>query len=680
MRDLFSKDAVIFSAKACIAALAAFYIALELNFEKPAWSLTSVYVVSQYYSASTVSKSLYRFLGTLLGGIFIFLIYPLTVNSPVLFSLCVSLWVAFCLYFSLRDRKPSNYIFMLGGYSAAIIGFPDVSTPEMITWTVISRIEEITVAIICSSLIHSIILPASMRNILSSGLERWSDTIHKLCLKVIKEPCHSTGRADYASLITNPTTLENVIAHCEFDGVMSKGRIQIAYTKVRNLTLYLPVIAALQKRLEQLKVTENALPSYAQKFIDQFTAWLYVQDKRRIFIENELDIVQEENRKMFKNGDESLEKSLLIRGVFERIGNFLDLAAGSELLHHRANFAYKPAENKFSNKKIWHIDSGLLNLSCLTAFIATFAACLFWAGSGWKDGGSAPMIAAIMCSFYATLDKPTILMKTFLKGTLISATISIIYISLIMPMAVNIESLFISLTPLLFILGLIIARPATNIIGIVITAQIPAFISMGHHFRPDLLLIINEAISMVVGIFFAAVVTSIIRNRSPQWTARRAYRKGVYDLVAFNERIRLNQVSEIELEQFWRRSLDKSSVIFPRLAGHNENFLGEILVSESWIAENLHKLCREQGSSLAKHEISVDVLIVLLNRYLLATTSGKLLSESAELLNYLDEMMLKCEEILHKDEGLFDALFYIHSIRITIFPKEKWPQKMEPSC
>ena len=172
----FSKSAVLFSLKTCFAAFLALYIALALNLDKPAWSVASVFIASQLYSASTLSKSVFRMLGTLLGGLFILLIYPITVQNPLLFSLCVSAWVALCLYLSLHDRTPKSYVFMLAGYSAAIMGFPDVTSPLAITYTVLSRIEEIGVAIVCSSLIHSLILPVSMSNILEKSITNWYDS------------------------------------------------------------------------------------------------------------------------------------------------------------------------------------------------------------------------------------------------------------------------------------------------------------------------------------------------------------------------------------------------------------------------------------------------------------------------------------------------------------------------
>lgn len=180
-----TKSALLFAVKTCIAAFLALYIALKLNLDKPAWAMVSVYVISQLYSASTVSKAIFRFLGTVLGGIFIFIIYPLTVQHPLLFSLSVSLWVACCLFLSLHDRTPKSYIFMLAGYSAAIMGFADVTTPLGITYTVISRVEEITVAIICSSLIHMLVFPVRMRSLLENSVNNWYESAKKLCNELL---------------------------------------------------------------------------------------------------------------------------------------------------------------------------------------------------------------------------------------------------------------------------------------------------------------------------------------------------------------------------------------------------------------------------------------------------------------------------------------------------------------
>lgn len=91
----------------------------------------------------------------------------------MLFSLCVSLWVTVCLWLSLHDRTPKSYIFMLAGYSAAIMGFPDVESPLAIINTVVSRIEEITLGILCSTLVHRLVFPVSMHHLLGQSVNLW---------------------------------------------------------------------------------------------------------------------------------------------------------------------------------------------------------------------------------------------------------------------------------------------------------------------------------------------------------------------------------------------------------------------------------------------------------------------------------------------------------------------------
>ena len=43
---------------------------------------------------------------------------------------------------------------MLGGYTAALIGFPAVGDPGAIFDTAVARAEEITLGILCASLVH----------------------------------------------------------------------------------------------------------------------------------------------------------------------------------------------------------------------------------------------------------------------------------------------------------------------------------------------------------------------------------------------------------------------------------------------------------------------------------------------------------------------------------------------
>ncbi len=83
-------------------------------------------------------------LGTLIGAVAAVAMVPNLVDAPELLVLALASWTALCLYVSLFDRTPRSYVFMLGGYTAALIGFPAVSDPASIFDLAIARVEEIT--------------------------------------------------------------------------------------------------------------------------------------------------------------------------------------------------------------------------------------------------------------------------------------------------------------------------------------------------------------------------------------------------------------------------------------------------------------------------------------------------------------------------------------------------------
>ncbi len=437
-----SKSAVLFSIKTCFAAFLAFYIALELNFDKPAWSLTTVYVASQLYSSSTISKSIFRFLGTVFGGLFVFLIYPATVLNPVLFSLCVSIWVAVCLYLSLHDRTPKSYVFMLAGYSAAIMGFPDVNTPLSITYTVISRIEEITVAIICSSLVHSLILPVSMRNILENSVSNWYGSARKLCSELLDPEAKdkSLEREDILIQMAGyPVNVETLITHCVFEGDAARQLIRLVTVQYQHLSYLIPTLTAIEVRLNLLAEQHIALPDFVKETFRQFLLWLNGDNKENEThaIQQEITRTQADIKQRYQARTLSAEESLLLNGLLARLANFVKITDAYTSVGRRVGSFEENVNPAKRTHAHWHIDKGLLLLSSFTAFLATFASCLFWIGTGWTDGATAPLMAAVLCSFFAGMDSPIAPMKLFLKGMSIAIIISVLYSALFIPETVS---------------------------------------------------------------------------------------------------------------------------------------------------------------------------------------------------------------------------------------------------
>jgi uncharacterized membrane protein YccC len=120
---------IIFSVNCRIATVLALLIASSLDLKSPGWAMTTVYLTSQPLSGVMRAKAVYRVIGTLIGGVAMVAIAPNLVNAPELTTLAIILWVALCVFVSLLDRTPRSYMFLLSGYTAALIGFPSVLAP-----------------------------------------------------------------------------------------------------------------------------------------------------------------------------------------------------------------------------------------------------------------------------------------------------------------------------------------------------------------------------------------------------------------------------------------------------------------------------------------------------------------------------------------------------------------------
>jgi uncharacterized membrane protein YccC len=152
---------IIFSVNCYIATILTMFIAFSLDLKSPGWAMTTVYLTSQPLSGVLRAKAVYRTIGTFIGGAAMVAIVPNLVNAPELTTLAIVLWVALCVFVSLLDRTPRSYMFVLSGYTAALIGFPSVLEPGTVFDTAVSRVEEITLGVVCAAIVHSLIFPKS---------------------------------------------------------------------------------------------------------------------------------------------------------------------------------------------------------------------------------------------------------------------------------------------------------------------------------------------------------------------------------------------------------------------------------------------------------------------------------------------------------------------------------------
>ena len=153
---------IIFSVNCYIATILTMFVAFSLDLKSPGWAMTTVYLTSQPLSGAMRAKAVYRAIGTFIGAAAMVAIVPNLVDAPELTTLAIMLWVALCVFVSLLDRTPRSYMFVLSGYTAALIGFPSVLAPGTVFDTAVSRVEEITLGVVCAAIVHGLIFPKSV--------------------------------------------------------------------------------------------------------------------------------------------------------------------------------------------------------------------------------------------------------------------------------------------------------------------------------------------------------------------------------------------------------------------------------------------------------------------------------------------------------------------------------------
>ncbi len=285
----FTRPELLFSAKCFAAATLALYLASSAGLSRPVWALMTTYIVAHPLASNVRSKAFFRLIGTLLGCAATIVLIPPLSGAPELLSLALALWTGLCLYLSLLDRSARSYVFMLAGYSAALIGFPLVEAPASMFDTAIARVEEIGLGILCASLVHSIVLPVglapSLLGVMDRALgdaRRWMDDLLATCERSAKGSGAERVAADRLRLALDITQLRLLSTHVPFDTIHVRWTAGAIGTMQDRISALTPTLMAAEDRLCALEDAEGKLADDICSALAQFPrGWMPTPPKPR---------------------------------------------------------------------------------------------------------------------------------------------------------------------------------------------------------------------------------------------------------------------------------------------------------------------------------------------------------------------------------------------------------------
>lgn len=568
-RDPFSIDPrkLLFSVSTFIAAALVLLISFAVSFPRPWWALLTVYVTAQPMAGAFRPKTIYRLAGIAAGAVVTVVVAPNLQNSPVLLVLCLALWIGFCIYLAVLDRTPRAFLFQMAAFSSAVICFPYLDDPTNIFITAVSRVEEMTVAILCVTIAHMLLKPANNRPV-----------IHERALSFLGDACRWTvdafgthhARLEHEhrrKLAADVTELGMIATTLPFDQRFALATRDTVTALQHRLAALLSIASAAANRLDQLR-SLNAVDAETAALVEAVMDDLKASQE----VGEALDVgLAARCRKLAT--ERLLDPtwtSLLAANLFDRTADFLDtLHAARGLVR---TFSESDAELErhlppVDSTRRFRLarDHGLALLAGAATTTAIVIYCAVWILLAWPNGSATAAFAALVTCSFAAQDDPAPVIGRYLVSTLVTFPLAALYLFVILPRVDGAGMLILTLAPAFIWMGYIQADPART------ARALPMFscfiVAMGFldRFQADFALFLNTGLAQVGGIVTTLVVTKLFRSASTRWTAYRIVRQNWADLAQMADPHR-----PLDAPTWTARAVDRLGQVAARMAFANE--------------------------------------------------------------------------------------------------------------
>lgn len=655
----FDRWTLLFSLNSFVAAMLALWIGFAVGLPRPYWAMTTAYIVSQPLAGAVRSKALYRVLGTMLGGAAAVALVPNLVNAPVLLCLALALWVGACLTISLLDRTPRSYVLMLAGYTAAIIGFPAVSQPGAIFDLAVWRVVEIGLGIVCATLVHSLVFPRPVGTVLRARLGAWLGEADRWALDVLKGADEQAFARDRRHLAAAASEIQMLATHLPFDTTRLRETTGVVRALHERLLILIPLLSGLSDRMQALK--DVADPA-ARRALDAVVAWIEAGAGRGAGLDL-IDRLKAEAAER-RGGDWN---ALLVESLLARLAETVQALGEGHALMSRLENPDAPlspnlaAATASAARRPMHSDLPLALLSGAAAAIAVLLSCALWIVSGWGDGASAPVMAAVFCCFFAAMDDPVPAIRSFGVFTLVSLPLSALYMFAVLPAIDGYPLLVLTLAPPLLFIGLFIPNPKTMGAALATLMGFCNALALQETFSADFASFLNVNLGQFVGLGAAIFVTAAMRSMSIDAGARRLLSRTWKNLA------RLARSSRApEPAAFAAALVDRLGLLTPKLAavGPRHDLVGVDVLRDLRVGMNLVTVQTARGDLSGPARASLDAVLDGVGDHYAALSAGRRAPPHADLLKRVDLALSRLGEAPFVPGGVTGLV----GLRRNLFP------------
>ncbi|HEV3422736.1 MAG TPA: FUSC family protein [Paraburkholderia sp.] len=564
----------LFSVKTFAAAMLALYIGLSLELPRPYWAMATVYIVSNPFVGATRSKALYRALGTAIGASAAILLVPPFVESPYLFSVIVALWTGTLLYLAISDRTARSYVFMLAGYTMPLIALPAVFNPTGIFDLAITRTEEITLGIVCASIVGGAVFPSRLAPAIIERTDGWfRDAMFYATETLSGRIAGASISACRQRLAATVNGLELLLSQLAYDHTRPDVLAR-AHALRGRMQLLLPIMSSLADPLVALLGGQQARPPGLEALLADVVKWFDTPlraARRGGELAREADTLRERIAAMQPPPAAlaSWEAALLSNALW-RLRQLMDVWQDCRALRVIISEEEGTWQPRFRHWRLGgterYFDRGIMLFSTGSAVGAIILACVLWISSGWNDGAGAVTLAAVACCFFAALDEPAPQVFKFFTATAASVALAGLYLFAVLPHVHDFPMLVILFAGPFILVGTLIPRPQFNLATMLVAVNTATFISIQDAYDADFLIFMNSNLAGLAGLLYAFLWTKVTRPFGAELAAARLMRSSWADVVLSASTRPIEDQRNLAA-----RMLDRLMQLIPRLAATDDH-------------------------------------------------------------------------------------------------------------
>ena len=489
---------LVLSFKTFAASLLALFIAFWAALDDPRWAVLTVFVVSQPDSGLVVAKSFYRMLGTVAGVLVSIALVFAFAQYGELFLASLAAWIAFCCFAARTARNFTSYGFQLAGYTVAIVGLPAALEPSGAYPLIVARFTEISLGIACAALVSRLVLVRELRP------------------KVVALVHDLTRRADhFAGLAIDPAADRGCIAderaQLTKDFVAVEAMQQSAFFESADARLRYNARRELRDAAVELcAVAEGAAARRVGPVPHPATTSLR-------------GLICDANDTPAGNG---AVVSTLVRAADEQA------VARARARLRQCVTAFERGEDLPEPDAVdvfWPDPVGAA-LSAIRAVLAIAITSAFWFATAWPNGPTAVVVAAVVCTLFATMQQPDKIALACAATVLVAAVPVFVTQFYFIPVAVDFLSLAVALAPLLLTSGYILAQPGIGPLGMLSAVYFTYASSINNVMSYDAVAFFNSSFAVLVGIGVGGVLFAAFFPETPAYASRRFRRQILFHL------------------------------------------------------------------------------------------------------------------------------------------------------